>query len=79
VISQHDAPEYLINHPAITNSNTSLWKISAAEFEQLTAININGVANTIRHFVPSMIEQSWGSVVNLSSGWQRSAAAKVAP
>ena len=42
-------------------------------------VNIKGVANVIRHFVPAMIKQGRGVIVNFSSGWGRSTDAEVAP
>ena len=42
-------------------------------------VNIKGVTNVIRHFVPVMIERGSGVVVNFSSGWGRSTDAEVAP
>lgn len=79
MISRYGAPDFLVNNAAIINSNMPLWNVSAEEFDRLTAININGTANTIRHFAPSMIERGSGVIVNFSSGWGRSVSAKVAP
>jgi NAD(P)-dependent dehydrogenase (short-subunit alcohol dehydrogenase family) len=42
-------------------------------------VNIVGVANVIRHFVPSMVAQNSGVIVNFSSGWGRSTSPEVAP
>jgi NADP-dependent 3-hydroxy acid dehydrogenase YdfG len=39
--------------------------------------NIKGTANVLRHFVPLMIEKRHGIIINLSSGWGRSATAEV--
>lgn len=39
--------------------------------------NIKGIANILRHFLPPMIEKKQGIIVNMSSGWGRSAAAEV--
>lgn len=72
-------PDFLINNAALMNANAPLWQVSAAEFDQLTAVNINGTANTIRHFTPAMVQRSTGIIVNLSSGWGRSVSADVAP
>jgi NADP-dependent 3-hydroxy acid dehydrogenase YdfG len=41
-----------INNAALVNTNAPLWEIQASEFDVLTSVNINGVANVIRHFVP---------------------------
>jgi NAD(P)-dependent dehydrogenase (short-subunit alcohol dehydrogenase family) len=42
-------------------------------------VNIKGVANVIRHFVPAMVARGSGVIVNLSSGWGRSTSPEVAP
>ena len=42
-------------------------------------MNINGVANMVRHFLPSMLEKRKGLIINLSSGWGRSTSPDVAP
>ena len=56
-----------------------LWKISEEEFIKLTDININGVVRTIRVFLPAMIQQKKGIIVNFSSGWGRSTSPEVVP
>ena len=45
----------------------------------MLSVNIAGVANVIRAFVPAMVERGSGTIVNLSSGWGRSVAPEVAP
>ena len=47
----------------------------AKEFSEIAAVNLEGVANVIRHFVPAMIACQRGIIVNFSSGWGRSTAA----
>lgn len=79
VLASHGPPDYLINNAAVMNISAPLWKIPAAEFDLLTAVNINGTANTIRHFLPAMAERGAGTIVNFSSGWGRSVSADVAP
>ena len=51
----------------------------AEEFDAVIDINIKGVANVTRHFAPEMIRRNHGVIVNLSSGWGRSASPEVAP
>lgn len=79
VLSEIGPPDLLLNNAAIINRNAALWNVSAAEFDSVIDINIKGVTNVIRHFVPAMIEQRRGVIVNFSSGWGRATAAEVAP
>lgn len=72
-------PDLLLNNAAIINANAPLWEIDHADLSRLLAVNIGGVANVIRHFVPAMVERGRGVIVNFSSGWGRSAAPEVAP
>ena len=71
--------DLLVNNAALMNDPAPLWEIPAAEFDRLTAVNINGIANMIRHFTGPMISQGSGVIVNLSSGWGRSTSSDVAP
>jgi NAD(P)-dependent dehydrogenase (short-subunit alcohol dehydrogenase family) len=72
-------PDLVINNAAVINPPAPLWEIEAEEFDHLTAVNINGVANIIRHAMPSMLVEESGMIVNLSSGWGRSTSPEVAP
>lgn len=78
-LAEHGAPDLLINNAAIINRNSRLVDVPAAEFNAVIDINIKGVANVTRHFVPAMIERNHGVIVNLSSGWGRSTSPDVAP
>lgn len=79
VVQECGAPDLLLNNAAAMNQNAELWTIGADEFDMVVDVNIKGVANVIRHFVPPMIEQRSGVIVNFSSGWGRSTSAEVAP
>lgn len=72
-------PDLVINNAAVINENAPLWQVSAEDFDRVMAINVCGTANVIRHFLPAMIKQRSGVIVNLSSGWGRSTSAEVAP
>ena len=69
----------MINNAAIILRNARLWEITADEFNQLTDININGVASMIRAFMPAILTAGEGVIVNMSSGWGRSTSPEVAP
>ncbi len=77
LLSDYGAPDLLINNAAIINDLAPLWQIPSEDFSHLIDVNIKGVANVIRHFVPAMIEKGSGIIVNLSSGWGRSTSAQV--
>lgn len=72
-------PDLLINNAAIINKNAPLWEVPEKEFSKIVDINIKGVANVIRHFVPAMVERGTGVIVNFSSTWGRSTSPEVAP
>src|ERR1051325_8863829 len=78
-LKSRGAPDLLLNNAAVINRNAPLWKVSPGEFQQVIDVNIKGVANVIRHFLPAMLEHGCGVVVNFSSGWGRSTDAEVAP
>jgi NAD(P)-dependent dehydrogenase (short-subunit alcohol dehydrogenase family) len=79
VIGMLGAPDILINNAALMNTPAPLWKVPAREFDALIDVNIKGVANVIRHFVPAMVARGKGVIVNVSSGWGRSVSPEVAP
>jgi NAD(P)-dependent dehydrogenase (short-subunit alcohol dehydrogenase family) len=79
LLSTWGAPDLLINNAAVINQNAPLWQVPAEEFDRLIDVNVKGVANVIRHFVPAMLARKSGVIVNFSSGWGRSVDADVAP
>jgi NAD(P)-dependent dehydrogenase (short-subunit alcohol dehydrogenase family) len=79
LLAQYGATDLLINNAALINQLRPLWQIEAAEFDRIMDVNIKGIANVIRHFVPAMIAQGSGVIVNFSSGWGRSTSPEVAP
>jgi len=79
ILPKVGAPDLLVNNAALINRNAKLWLVPAKEFSDVIDVNIKGTANVIRHFVPVMVRQSKGIIVNFSSGWGRSTDAEVAP
>lgn len=72
-------PDLLINNAALMNTPAPLWNIDPAEFNAVIDVNVKGVFNVVRAFVPAMVKRNSGVVVNLSSGWGRSTSPEVAP
>jgi len=79
VIDAAGPADLLINNAALINRNAPLWRVSTDEFSRVIDVNIKGVANVIRHFLPAMLQRKNGVIVNFSSGWGRSTDAEVAP
>jgi NAD(P)-dependent dehydrogenase (short-subunit alcohol dehydrogenase family) len=75
----YGAPDLLLNNAAVMNQPAPLWEISPGEFSFVIDVNIKGVANIVRYFVPAMVRRKSGVIVNFSSGWGRSTDAEVAP
>ena len=79
LLASQGAPDLLVNNAALINRLKPLWEVSAREFSDIVDVNIKGVANVVRHFVPAMVKRGSGVIVNFSSGWGRSTDAEVAP
>lgn len=79
VLAAAGAVDLVVNNAALMNAPAPLWEVPAEEIQSLVDVNIVGVVNVIRHFVPSMVARQSGVIVNFSSGWGRSTSAEVAP
>ena len=66
-----------MNNAGTINKNNKIWEVPEEEFDAVIDTNLKGTANMLRHFIPLMIESKQGVIVNISSGWGRSAAAQV--
>lgn len=71
--------DVLVNNAAILSKRAPVVETPARVWEEVLRTNVIGTANMIRHVLPRMERQRSGLIVNLSSGWGRSAAGFVAP
>ena len=79
ILETGSPPDLLINNAGLMNRLSPLWEQDDREFTKVVDVNVRGVANVIRHFVPAMVAAKKGVIVNLSSGWGRSVSPDVAP
>lgn len=79
VLESDTPPDLLINNAGVMNRLGRLWELDDREFTKVIDVNVRGVANVIRHFVPAMIARRSGVIVNFSSGWGRSVSPEVSP
>lgn len=62
-------PSILINNAALINHPKVLWEIPSLEFADIIDTNILGTVNTLRYFIPLILQKGKGIIVNMSSGW----------
>ncbi len=79
MLTQHGAPDLVINNAGLLTAPAPLWKQNAAEVAKLFQVNLAGIVHVVQGFVPAMLERGSGVVVNLSSGWGRSVSGEFAP
>ena len=79
VMAQKSVPDIVVNNAGTINKNNKLWEVPEEEFDSVIDTNVKGLANVLRHFIPLMLANKRGIIVNMSSGWGRSGAALVAP
>ena len=79
LLGTYGPPDLVLNNAGVINKNARLWEVPEREFSLVIDVNLKGIANVIRHFVPEMVKRKRGVIVNFSSGWGRSTDAEVAP
>ena len=77
VLASHGAPDLLLNNAAVIHPNAPFWKVPADRFNRVIDVNIKGLANVLRSFLPAMVKAKQGVIVNFSSGWGRSTSPEV--
>ena len=68
IVEHHGCPDLLINNAALVNEPCKLWEIPAREAETLFEVNVLGMLNLFRAFVPEFIGKGSGMIINISSG-----------
>lgn len=79
VVARFGAPDLVLGNAGLINRRAPLWQVPAEEFDRVIDVNLKGVANVARAFLPSMLARGSGLVINMSSGWGRETAPEVAP
>jgi NAD(P)-dependent dehydrogenase (short-subunit alcohol dehydrogenase family) len=79
VLAEGGPPDLLLNNAALMNDPAPLWEVPVEVFDRLIDVNVKGVANVVRAFLPALLARGRGVVVNFSSGWGRSTSPRVAP
>lgn len=69
VYMKYDKIDMIINNAGTKSQLLPTWEVSAKDYEQTIRINVLGIINVIRHFVPKMIQKNQGVVLNMTSEW----------
>jgi 2-dehydro-3-deoxy-L-rhamnonate dehydrogenase (NAD+) len=64
---KHGNVDVLVNSAGITGPNVRMWDYPLADWEQVMAINLNGLFLCCRELVPHMRERNYGRIVNIAS------------
>ncbi len=79
LVERFGPPDLLVNNAALMNNPAPLWQVPTEEFAAVVEVNVKGIHNVLRAFLPAMVERRRGVIVNVSSGWGRSTSPEVAP
>lgn len=71
VLAGGPAPDLIINNAAVIHKSAIFEDIPPEEFRRVLDINVHGMANCIRAFLPTLKQTGRGVMVNMSSGWGR--------
>ena len=72
-------PDLILNNAGLINANANLWEVPPEEFRAVCEVNLLGTYAVIRAFLPAMLKQGRGGVINFSSTWGQSTSPEVAP
>ena len=67
VAEQVGPVDVLVNCAGIIGPNAPLLDTTAQQWRHVFEVNVLGIVNTMRAFVPGMRERGWGRVVNFAS------------
>ncbi len=59
--------DILLNCAGIVGPAMPLWKLDAADWDTVFAVNVRGTFNLCHAVIPGMIERGWGRIVNFAS------------
>lgn len=66
VLSQHQHLDILVNNAGIGLVGTAL-NTSGADFDRLYSVNVRGVFNLSKAFLPSLVQRGKGVIINMAS------------
>jgi len=71
--------DVICNNAGVATMSGTTWELPRADWDWVMAVNLDGVLNGIRSFVPHLVAQGSGHVVNTASSAGISAGPSLAP
>lgn len=71
--------DIVVANAGVINERAPVWEIPGPTWRRALDVNLLGVVNTIKAFLPGMIAARKGLFIGMSSGWGRSASAGLGP
>ena len=59
--------DILVNSAGVAGASLKTWEYTSEQFEDVIDINLNGTFRCCRALVPSMIQNSYGRIINIAS------------
>ena len=66
-LSAHGAVNVICNNAGVGGPHGPLWECPPGEWDWVLGVNLNGIMNGVRAFMPVLLEQDTGHMVNTSS------------
>jgi NAD(P)-dependent dehydrogenase (short-subunit alcohol dehydrogenase family) len=66
-LEQFGRVDLVCNNAGVTSLGPPMWDVPLADWEWVLSVNLGGVVNGIRAFVPHLVAQNAGHVVNTAS------------
>ncbi|XP_022930011.1 NADPH-dependent pterin aldehyde reductase-like isoform X3 [Cucurbita moschata] len=67
VVQNKLVPDIIVNNAGVANRIGNAWEVEVEEFDNVIDTNVKGIANVLRHFIPLMIPNKHGIIINMSS------------
>ncbi|XP_022156280.1 NADPH-dependent pterin aldehyde reductase-like isoform X2 [Momordica charantia] len=72
-------PDIIVNNAGLAHKSGKIWELDVEDFDKVIDTNVKGIGNILRHFIPLMLPNNQGIIVNMSSGAGRNAHEDFAP
>ncbi|XP_022994417.1 NADPH-dependent pterin aldehyde reductase-like isoform X2 [Cucurbita maxima] len=79
VVQNKCVPDIIVNNAGVVNRIGNAWEIDVEDFDNVIDTNVKGIANVLRHFIPLMIPNKHGIIINMSSIAGRTGITHIAP